>query len=195
MAHLLEDMTVLDVDGREVPLGQLWADRPAALVFVRHFGCVFCRQQMAEIGPLRSRVESIGGELAIIGHGSVAEARAFRDEQPTAIPVFTDPARKSYCALGMRRGPLSVFTPRVLTRSITAWRQGFRQSRVAGDPFQQGGVVVIAPTGKEHYRFISRDAGDHAPVADIFAAVERAVQEGPRNAAAAGGAKPRPAAG
>jgi hypothetical protein len=30
--------TVLDLEGRTVPLGALWADRPAAIVFLRHFG-------------------------------------------------------------------------------------------------------------------------------------------------------------
>lgn len=34
----LADLEVLDPDGREVRLGELWADRPAVLVFVRHFG-------------------------------------------------------------------------------------------------------------------------------------------------------------
>ena len=30
--------TVLDLKGRPFPLGELWADRTAVLVFVRHFG-------------------------------------------------------------------------------------------------------------------------------------------------------------
>jgi hypothetical protein len=34
----LAALTVLDMEGRPVPLGSLWADRPAVLVFLRHFG-------------------------------------------------------------------------------------------------------------------------------------------------------------
>jgi hypothetical protein len=30
--------TVLDLEGRPVPLEALWAERTAVLVFVRHFG-------------------------------------------------------------------------------------------------------------------------------------------------------------
>ncbi len=34
----LAKMTVLDAAGTTVELGTLWRDKPAALVFVRHFG-------------------------------------------------------------------------------------------------------------------------------------------------------------
>jgi hypothetical protein len=34
----LAQMTVLDETGKAVPLGPLWRDRTAVLVFVRHFG-------------------------------------------------------------------------------------------------------------------------------------------------------------
>jgi hypothetical protein len=34
----LADLTLKDPDERPVRLGSLWQDRPAALVFVRHFG-------------------------------------------------------------------------------------------------------------------------------------------------------------
>jgi hypothetical protein len=34
----LADATVLDPDGAPRPLRTLWAERPAVLVFLRHFG-------------------------------------------------------------------------------------------------------------------------------------------------------------
>ena len=34
----LAALTVLDMEGKAVPFGSLWADRPAVLVFLRHFG-------------------------------------------------------------------------------------------------------------------------------------------------------------
>jgi peroxiredoxin len=172
IAHPLAGMTVFDPDGREIRLGELWAAETVVLVFVRHFGCLFCRQQIAAIVPLRRRLKSLGAELVVIGHGSPEQARAFRDEQATPFPLFTDPTRQAYCAVGMRRSLRSVLTLRVLARSINAGARGFRQTGVAGDPFQQGGVVVIAPTGVERYRFVSREAGEHPPPADILAAVD-----------------------
>lgn len=34
----LASVTVKDVEGNDVRLGDLWRDRPAVLVFVRHYG-------------------------------------------------------------------------------------------------------------------------------------------------------------
>jgi len=34
----LSTLTLSDDDGREVRLRDLWAERPAALVFLRHYG-------------------------------------------------------------------------------------------------------------------------------------------------------------
>lgn len=38
LAEALQDVTALDTDGQSVRLGDLWADKTAVLVFVRHFG-------------------------------------------------------------------------------------------------------------------------------------------------------------
>ena len=172
MAHLLDPFIVFDPDGHEVRMGQLWAERTAVLMFVRHFGCLFCRQQIASIGPFLDRIRSCRAELFVVGHGSPEDARAFAAEQPLRAPLLTDPSRRSYCALDMRRGLASVLTPAVAARSLTALRAGFRQSRVAGDPLQQGGVVVIAPGGVERFRFISQSAGDHPTPHQILSALQ-----------------------
>jgi hypothetical protein len=37
-ADALADLALLDHDGNEVRLGDLWAERPAALVWLRHYG-------------------------------------------------------------------------------------------------------------------------------------------------------------
>ncbi len=173
MPHVLDLVVVFDPEGRQVRLGQLWADRTVVLAFVRHFGCLFCRQQIAGLRPFLDRIRARGAELVVIGHGSIEEARAFRDEEQLTVPLLTDPSRQSYCALQMRRGLDSVLSPAVLVRGFRAWRAGFRQSHVAGDPLQQGGVVVIAPGGVERFRYISQDASDHPTPAQILAVLER----------------------
>ncbi len=34
----LRDVRVLDLEGGEMPLGELWAERTVVLVFLRHYG-------------------------------------------------------------------------------------------------------------------------------------------------------------
>jgi peroxiredoxin len=168
MAHVLDGLIVFDAAGRHVRLGELWAERTAVLLFVRHFGCVFCRQQVAAFMPWVGRIRSARAEVFVIGHGSVDEARAFGQECQLAVPLLTDPSRESYCALEMRRGAATVFHPSVVARAVSAFAAGFRQSKTAGDPLQQGGVVVMGPGGIERYRHISRFAGDHPGPAEIL---------------------------
>jgi hypothetical protein len=38
LAESLAEIEVLDPQGRPVRLGDAWRDRPAVLVFIRHFG-------------------------------------------------------------------------------------------------------------------------------------------------------------
>jgi len=37
-AEKLADLVLPDQDGRDVTLGELWRERPAALVWLRHYG-------------------------------------------------------------------------------------------------------------------------------------------------------------
>lgn len=37
-ADALAELVLLDHDGHEVRLGELWKDRPVALVWLRHYG-------------------------------------------------------------------------------------------------------------------------------------------------------------
>ena len=37
-ASALADLVVKDLDGHDVRLGSLWEDRPAVLVWLRHYG-------------------------------------------------------------------------------------------------------------------------------------------------------------
>jgi hypothetical protein len=37
-ADELENVVLQDSDGRDVRVGSLWADRPAVVVFLRHYG-------------------------------------------------------------------------------------------------------------------------------------------------------------
>ncbi|MGE3178448.1 MAG: AhpC/TSA family protein [Vicinamibacterales bacterium] len=174
MGHPLEQLTVFDTAGRAVRLDTLWTHQPVVLLFVRHFGCLFCRQQIAEMQPAVPRIRAAGAELYVIGNGSVEEARAFEEELQPGVGLLTDPTRQTFCALQMRSGLATVLRPSVLWRSLRALRAGFTQTRVAGDPFQQGGVVVIGPGGLERYRYVSRTAGDHPDPGKVLAAVERA---------------------
>jgi hypothetical protein len=80
---------------------------------------------------------------------------------------------KAYRAAGLRRGFTKAISLRSPGHLVRALRKGFRQTRVEGDPWQLGGAFVITPDGRTLYRQISREAGDHASLPELLAAIDR----------------------
>ncbi len=137
---------------------------------------------------MRDRLQEIraaGARLAIVGNGSAEFARAFREDLslPDDVELLVDPELRSYRAAGMRRGRAELLSPRLASNALRAFRAGFRQGAVQGDPFQLGGLLVIRPDGALAYRHVSREAGDHAPLGDVVAALAPGVPA-PREAGA-----------
>lgn len=93
------------------------------------------------------------------------------------VPILVDPERKSYSLLGMSRGALSTLHPRVVANTLRAARAGFRQTRTQGDALQLGGVLVMRPGGEVAWSRLASAAGDHPPVDEVLAALERVVAE------------------
>ena len=48
--------------------------RPVLVVFLRSFGCTFCREALADVRLVRARVEAAGATLAFVHGGTPAEA-------------------------------------------------------------------------------------------------------------------------
>jgi len=117
--------------------------------------------------------ERKGVRLVVIGNGSPMQARFFAEDQKLEGHVFTDPKRVVYRALGMREGLGSALKADVLKNAWRAYRRGFRQSSVQGDPWQQGGVVVVDAAGRVVYEYRSETAGDHPPTAEILRALDQ----------------------
>lgn len=169
--HPLTDLSVFDSSGSPVALRSLWQQQATILVFVRHFGCIFCREHIAEVEKHLDDIRSAGGDALAIGNGTVKDLSEFLAEDQPALPVLTDPSKESYRALGFKRGLGSVLGPKVFTRGLSARRRGHKQSRTKGDPLQQGGVLIMAPGDRELYCYRSTRAGDHPPMDEVLAAL------------------------
>jgi hypothetical protein len=120
----------------------------------------------------REAIERAGAALAFVGNGNRRFGRAFAEELGIEAPVYVDAGLGAYAALGMKRGVLAALaSPSVVASTARALRGGFRQEGVQGDPWQLGGVLVVAPGGAVRYAYRSRAAGDHPPVEAILAAL------------------------
>lgn len=117
-------------------------------------------------------IEARGARLVFVGVGNRHFAEGFRRELGLTEPVYVDTARNSYRALGMKRGLVAtLLSPATWRNMVRAWRNGFRQRGIKGDPWQLGGVLVVRPGGAIAFRHLSRASGDHPPTAEVLAAL------------------------
>jgi len=119
-------------------------------------------------------IEAQGASLAFIGNGSPRAAAWFKKKFVPSATVLTDPELASYRVIGARSGVFNTLGPRTWGAGVRALRSGARQSSVRGHPFQQGGVLVMAPGDVVVYSYLSHRAGDHPSVADVLTALRGA---------------------
>ncbi len=117
-------------------------------------------------------IRAAGAALYVIGNGTPSFIAGFREQTGYAGPIYTDPSLAVYKAAELKRGVLNTFDPRALGKTIGALARGRRQGRTQGDPWQQGGVLVIAKTGAIRWHHVSDRPGDNATARDIVAALQ-----------------------
>lgn len=127
---------------------------------------------MAELRPHLEEARRKGANVAIIGNGLPGMAKAFakRMELAPGTTLLTDPKRESYRRAGFRRGFLATLGPRALVKLTPALvRFGLRP--IQGDPWQQGGTLVIAKGGDVLFRYVSAHQGDRPAPRDVVSAL------------------------
>ena len=126
---------------------------------------------------LHRDIESIraaGGELYVIGNGSPSFIEGFRETTKYDGPIYTDPSLAVFTAAQLKRGVMKTLNPLALGKTIGAFARGHRQGSTKGDPWQQGGVLVIAPTGAVKWHHASERPGDNASAREIADALKAA---------------------
>jgi hypothetical protein len=113
-----------------------------------------------------------GAGLVIIGNGAPNFIGGFREHTGYQGPLYTDPSLSSYRALELTRSVFSSLNPKAVGRAFTALRQGFRQRKTQGDPWQQGGTLVVSADGEVVFLHRARYAGELADVSAILHALE-----------------------
>jgi hypothetical protein len=127
------------------PLGEAVKRSPTLVVFLRHFGCTFCRQTMAEVSELRPQIEAGGTRIAFVHPESPEEARPwFGKFGLSDVLQVSDPGLKHYLAFGLGNMRMSaLLSPSVVVRgAASAMSYGFGY-QPPGLLRQLGGVFVV----------------------------------------------------
>lgn len=127
-----------------VDLATLSLLSPVLVVFLRHAGCMFCRETVAEIARLRPSLEDAGVRIVLVHHGrSATMEQMLRKKGLGGLDTIYDSDRSLYSAFGLRRGRTSqVFGFSIWPRALSALRK-YGAGIPSGDPFQMPGVFLL----------------------------------------------------
>jgi hypothetical protein len=117
------------------------------------------------------QIRSKGAELYVIGNGSPSFIEGFREETKYTGAIYTDPSLEVYKAAELKRGVIKTLNPFAIGATVKAFKNGSRQVGRQGDPWQQGGVLVVAPSGEVRWQFASDHPGDRPTAQQIAAAL------------------------
>jgi peroxiredoxin len=121
------------------------AERPLFLVFLRHFGCTFCREAVADLAEKRHTIEGKGVPLAFVHLGTEEKARwFFKPYNMLDVPRFSDPDARLYQAFGLLRAELRQYlNSESILRMLGAWFRGHYVGYPAGDIERMPGAFLI----------------------------------------------------
>jgi peroxiredoxin len=127
-------------------LESLSAKQPVLLVFLRHFGCTFCREAVSEVSELRQQIEASGTQLAFV-HLADSDEKArkfFGQHKLEDVPRIGDPSGELYQAFGLLHAKWhQYFNYESIVRMLTAWLQGHWVGAPAGDVERMPGTFLI----------------------------------------------------
>jgi peroxiredoxin len=151
---------------RLTELAELWADRPALLLFWRHFGCSCGRDRAARLRAEYADYVAAGARVALIGQGEPERARTYADanELPADMPLLCDPDEQAFRAYGLLEGgpaELLFDAPDDYLRCEPAAGQALAEQRrdqgrpMVDNPWLLPGEFVVASDGRlvATYRF------------------------------------------
>ena len=143
-------------------LASLSYKKPILLVFLRHFGCTFCREALADIAKRRASIEEMGTQIVFVhmANNEVAERYFNRYDLDGAIHIG-DQECVYYREFGLLKGSFTQLF------GLQSWIRGFQAGVLdgqgigpqLGDGFQMPGVFMIID-GEVKEQFIHKLASD-----------------------------------
>lgn len=137
-------------------------EKPVLLVFLRHFGCQFCRESMTELSNLLPNFIKQGIELVFVhmSDNKVAEDY-FKKFSLSNVQHVSDPICHFYASFGLVKGTFTqLFGLQSWFRGFTLQaKHGAEMGQHLGDSFQMPGAFTIMD-GEIKDSFIHRSVVD-----------------------------------
>lgn len=151
---------------------ELTREQPVLLVFLRHFGCVFCKDTLDHMANLHTEFERCGTRVVLVHMVSEDEAREHLDVFGLSdLTQISDPESMLYKRFRLRRGRVTeLFGFKAIRTAIRLYlRRGFTLGPEAGDSLQMPGVFLL-DRGQVKTGFVHRSAADQPDYDRLLAA-------------------------
>jgi len=126
-------------------LAAISRESPVLLVLLRHSGCIFCREAIADLAAALPRIEAAGLRLVVVHQGADDDLRPLLARHGIdGIERISDPGKRLYRALDLPRGSFGqLFGPAVWGAGVRAAVAGHGIGPLVGDGLQMHGAFVI----------------------------------------------------
>lgn len=150
--------------------------QPVMLVFLRHFGCTFCREALSDLSKLRDDLEKRNVRLVLV-HMSEDDlaTRYFKKYDLVPVDHISDPDLSLYDLFGLNKGSFGqLFGLKVIRRTLTAGvLAGHGLGAPHGNPNQMPGVFVLK-NGSIQRKFMHSSAADRPDYLRLLGNIESA---------------------
>jgi hypothetical protein len=119
-------------------------EAPTLLVFLRHFGCIFCREAVADLRAA-SEGDARFPRTLFFFQGTPTEGRAFMRRDWPGMRAVADPDGEMYDAFGIERaGLVKALGPPVWRARRRALAKGHENGPRSGDVWRMPGVMLTS---------------------------------------------------
>jgi len=140
-------------------LYEMSKERPVLLVFLRHFGCIYCREALDDLSRLKAEIEQRNVKLVLVHLSELDLARTYLEKYGLEdVEQISDPKCHVYAKFGLVKGSMGqLFGLKVWARGLGQMTKGRMYSlKQVGDAFQMPGLFILAQGGvKEMYLYNS----------------------------------------
>ena len=143
-------------------LHEISLTQPVMVVFLRSFGCIFCKEALHDLAKLKDEIAQAHVELVFVHMASTLQADVFFENYGLkGTNQISDPTCKLYAQFGLSKGNFSQLL------GLKTWVRGFEANakgigysiKKIGDSLQMPGIFLICD-GQIKESYIHKSASD-----------------------------------
>ena len=177
------DLTLPDQTGNTVQISDFWTERPALLLFWRHFGCGCGVGRAERLVTEYNTLMEAGARCVIIGQGEPERATWYAEKFDIPCPILCDPEERAYLAYGLlEMDPwLLLGEPKPGPEHFHKVMQKHREMGrpVADNPFLLPGEFVVSRAGTLMLAYRYQYCDNYPDLATLTSSVKQAIMEAP----------------